>query len=104
MNRLDKLLALRESTPEDPEIHYMIALERAKEGDAKQAIAGFDECLRLDPEFHYAYYHKAVTLETMGRRSDAREVAEAGLEKAESDAGAAKARSELSTLAESLKG
>jgi tetratricopeptide (TPR) repeat protein len=104
MNRLDRLLALRESTPDDPEIHYMIALERAKEGDATQAIAGFDQCLRLDPEFHYAYYHKAVTLESMGKRSDAREVAEAGLERAQSDAGAAKAQAELSTLAESLKG
>jgi tetratricopeptide (TPR) repeat protein len=104
MNRLDKLLALRESTPDDPEIHYMIALERAKEGDAAQAIAGFDQCIDLDPEFHYAYYHKAVTLESMGRRSDARETAEAGLERAESDSTAAKARSELSTLVESLRG
>jgi len=102
MNRLDKLLALRDSQPDDPEIHYMIALERAKEGEGDQAIAGFDQCLRLDPEFHYAYYHKAVTLESLGRREEARDVAEAGAERAR-EARAGKALSELTTLYESLR-
>lgn len=102
MDRLNKLLALRASHPDDPEIHYMIALERAKEGDSAQAIAGFDEALRLDPEFHYAYYHKAVTLEQIGRREDALLAAEVGLERA-SAADAHKARAELRALVDSYQ-
>jgi len=97
MDRLNKLLALRESEPNDPEIHYMIAMERAKEGDTSQALAGFDEALRLDPAFCYAYFHKAVTLEENGRRDEARIVVEKGLEIAQ-ESGDAKAFSELSGL------
>lgn len=97
MDRLNKLLAMREAEPADPEIHYMIAMERAKEGDSMQAVAGFDECIRLDPTFCYAYFHKAVTLEESGNRADALAVVEEGIEKA-SEAGDAKALSELSGL------
>jgi len=102
VNRLDKLLALRESEPTDPEIHYMIAQERARAGEVTRALAGYDECLRLDPHFHYAYYHKAVALDEAGRRDEARAVAETGLARA-GDAGDAKAASELGTLLGSLE-
>jgi len=101
MNRLDKLLALRESEPTDPEIHYMIAMERARAGETTQALAGYDECLRLDPDFHYAYYHKAVALDEAGRRDEAKSAAEEGLARAEQSQNA-KAASELSSLLGSL--
>lgn len=101
MNRLDKLLALRESEPTDPEIHYMIAQERARAGELTQALAGYDECLRLDPDFHYAYYHKAVALDEAGRRDEAVAAAKEGLRHAE-NAQNGKAASELASLHESL--
>ena len=95
-------MLLRDAEPADPEIHYMIALERAKDGDLTQALAGFDECIRLDPEFHYAYYHKAVTLDTAGRREEARRVAADGVEHAR-DAADPKAYSELTGLLDTLQ-
>ena len=101
MNRLDRLLMLRDAEPADPEIHYMIAIERAKEGDTAQAVAGFDECLRLDPAFSYAYYHKAVTLEGVGRRDEARSAVAEGIEQAQAGEDP-KALSELETLLESF--
>jgi len=100
MDRLNKLLAMRDAEPNDPEIHYMIAMERAKQGDSTQAIAGFDHCITLDPAFCYAYFHKAVTLEESGRRDEARATIEAGIESA-SAAGDGKALSELSGLLDS---
>ncbi len=100
---MNKLLALRDAEPNDPEIHYMIAMERAKEGDSAQALAGFDECLKLDPEFCYAYFHKAVTLEESGRREEAISVVEEGIERA-SAAQDGKALSELGELLERYRG
>ncbi len=80
----------------------MIAMERAKEGDVAQAIAGFDECLRLAPDFAYAYYHKAVALDEIGKREEAMAVAEEGAQHAGSS-NDAEAHAELSGLIDSYR-
>lgn len=76
MSRLDKLHKLREADPTDADVPYMIAQEIAKEGDHSEAIEWYDRCIELDPDYLYAYFHKAKSLEA----KDSVEVAAATLE------------------------
>jgi tetratricopeptide (TPR) repeat protein len=92
--QLEKLLSI---DPDDPFVHYGIGQERAKLGEHEQAIECFDEALRLDSNYCYAYYFKAISLKELGRRDDAVSVIRDGIEQAKG-AGDAKARSELEAL------
>lgn len=95
MPSIEQLQRLEAIDPKDPFVPYAMALELAKTGDHDQAIAAFDRCLALDPDYLYAYFHKARSLDAAGRRADAVGVLEIGAEKA-AKAGDAKAHSELS--------
>ena len=95
MPSIEQLQRLEALDPEDPFIPYAMALELAKANDHDGAIAAFDRCLALDPDYLYAYFHKARSLEVAGRRDDAVQTLQIGVDKAVT-AGDAKARSELS--------
>ncbi|MBA3317439.1 MAG: tetratricopeptide repeat protein [Gemmatimonadales bacterium] len=57
--------AYTRSSPENAWGHYMLALSSWKAGDPEQAIAGFDEALRLDPQHRKSLLNSArVLLET----------------------------------------
>lgn len=101
MSRLDKLMSLFESDPADAEIPYMIAQEHARAGEHEHAVAWYDRCLAVEPGHHYAYFHKARSLDALGRLDDARECLRDGASRARS-AGEAKAFSELSGYLEQL--
>lgn len=53
---LQRLLA---ADPADPFLLYGLAQEYAKAGDAARAIEFYDRCLAADPQYCYAYFHKA---------------------------------------------
>ncbi len=80
MDRVEQLQKLRAAEPGDADIPYMLAQEYAKRGDHAAALSAFDECIGLDPEYHYAYFHKARVLEQERRVDAARSVLETGLE------------------------
>lgn len=98
--KLEKLLAL---DPNDPFVLYGIAQEHAKDTSRapgaghERAIEFYDRCLAADPNYCYAYYHKAVSLQALSRRADSKAAAKAGLAVAKA-ANDAKAVSELSSL------
>lgn len=94
MNRLDRLLKMREADPSDPDIPYMIAQEHAAQNAHDQALALFDDALAIDPHYHYAYYHKARSLVALERVQDAIEVLNEGLRRSQM-AGDAKAANEI---------
>ncbi|MHC4975453.1 MAG: tetratricopeptide repeat protein [Planctomycetota bacterium] len=63
---------------------YMLAQEHGKSGEHLEAIAWYDQCLEADPEYTYAYFHKARAELSMQRRSEARATLERGIEQATS--------------------
>jgi tetratricopeptide (TPR) repeat protein len=94
VSRLDKLMKLREADEGDADVAYMIAQEHAKAGDHEEALGWYDEALRLDASYHYAYFHKARSLEALERTDEAAGVLETGLGRAKRD-GNAKATGEI---------
>lgn len=96
---LEKLLT---AEPNDPFLLYGIAQEHAKLGNYQQAVVFFDRCLKSDPSYCYAYYHKALALESSGDKSGAMQVIESGLIAAARH-GDAHCAAELRTLRNSME-
>ncbi len=97
MSRLSQLEKLHAADPGDADVAYMLAHEHIKAGNTPAAVHWFDTCLKLDPKYHYAYYHKAKTLHVGDRLDDALAVLRDGLSRATRD-GNAKAASEISQM------
>jgi tetratricopeptide (TPR) repeat protein len=98
-SRLDKLLKLLQLDPNDAFVLYGIAQEHAKGGAGghERAVEYYDRCIAADPQYCYAYYHKAMSLQALSKREAAREAATAGLGIAK-QANDGKAISELAAL------
>ncbi|MCA9304376.1 MAG: tetratricopeptide repeat protein [Phycisphaerales bacterium] len=90
--QLEKLLTLE---PDDAFLLYGLAQEHAKLGDHQKAIEYFDKTLAADPDYVYAYYHKARSLESLNQIDDAKSCLQIGLETAKR-VGDAKGTSEIS--------
>jgi tetratricopeptide (TPR) repeat protein len=99
MPTIEQLESLFASSPEDPFLMYGLALEYAKADRHDDAVGWFDRCLGVDPDYCYAYYHKARSLESLDRFEDAAATLRAGIEhaKAQHDA---HAQAELSVFLE----
>lgn len=102
MGRLAQLEKLLAADPGDADVLYMLAQEHMTAGDARAAVGWYDRCLAADPEYHYAYYHKARALEALGEIPGALATLRAGLARADA-ARNAKAVSEVSVYIESLE-
>ena len=61
------------SNPENPWGHYMYGLSAWKSGDGEQAIASFDEALRIDPAHRKSLLNSARVLLDTGRPREALE-------------------------------
>ena len=102
-DRLAKLLAMLEDDPEDPFCLYGIAQEYAGRGDHATALEWYDRAALADPNDGYIHFHRARSLEDLGRVEEAIAAVHEGLAAAERG-GDAHARSELAGLLESLGG
>jgi tetratricopeptide (TPR) repeat protein len=78
MPPIEQLERLRKLDPNDPFVPYAIAQEHAKAGRHEEAVVEYDKCLALDAAYCYGYYHKAKSLETLGRKSEAAAVLREG--------------------------
>lgn len=97
--QLEKLLA---AEPGDPFTLYAIAQEHAKANDAAQAVDFFDRCLAADPNYLYAYFHKAKVQSEAGDTPAALATLRAAIPRARA-ASDAKALSELQSLLDELE-
>ncbi len=101
MSRRDKLLAMLEAQPDDPFLHFGLAMESVKEQRHDDALARFDRVMQLDPNYTAAHYHKGNTLIALGRLDDARAILRDGVDAARS-AGDAHTLGEMQQLLDSI--
>ncbi len=81
--RIDQLLKLLESDPDDCFLRYALALEYMKGDALDAAIKQFDAIFRTDPDYAPAYFACGQTLVQQGKVVEAREKYEAGIPMAE---------------------
>lgn len=101
MPSLDQLLRVLQSTPDDAFLLYAVAMEHARLGDHEAALGYFDRAIEADPANPYHYFHKARSLETLGRSDQARATLTTGLEPARATRDA-KAVSEITEYLDQL--
>lgn len=78
-SRIPQLQAMLSRTPEDPFLHYAIALEHRKAGDEQAAVRSLEKTIALDGGYCYAYYQLGQAHEAMGDPGAARRAYQAGL-------------------------
>lgn len=100
--RIDSLRQLLETEPDDPFLHYSLAFEVAKTGDADAALDGYRRTLELDPDYHYAAFQSARVLQEEGRDEEAIAMLRAQIPRAEA-AGDGKAAGELAGLLDEIE-
>jgi tetratricopeptide (TPR) repeat protein len=81
-DRLSQLLKLVSVDPADTFVLYGVAQEYAKRGETEEAVAWYDRCVATDPNYCYAYFHKAKALESADRIAEAIAVLRTGLDRA----------------------
>lgn len=101
MTRKEKLLKMIETDTKDPFLRFGLAMEYAKEGDKKQAIAQFDQAIILDANYCVAYYHKGKILVESGEVNEAKNVLTLGVQAAR-NARDSHAEGEIADLLSSL--
>ena len=99
--RLEALQAILAENPDDAFCLYGIAQEHLSDGACDLAVSFFDRCLAIDPNYLYAYYHKARALEELDRIDDAAQTLRVGLERARV-AGDAQATNEIASYLDLL--
>jgi tetratricopeptide (TPR) repeat protein len=101
MDRLEALRSIVAGDPRNTLARYGLAMEYANHGDYERAVAEYESLLEINPDYCYAYYQAAQTLEKMGRLEDARSMYSRGIE-ASGRSGDEHARGELQTALDLL--
>jgi len=78
-NRLDILKQMLEQDASNSFARYGLAMEFAKSGDLKSAVAEFKTLIAADNTYVAAYYHCGQTLEKLGDVDGARGIYEQGI-------------------------
>ena len=71
MSRLEKLVGLLESQPDDVFLNFGLAMEYVNLGQTEDALARFDRVLQLDPEYSEALQNLALVYKKTGQLDDA---------------------------------
>lgn len=82
-NRLEELQQFLKESPQDPFLKYAITMEYKKLGDTEKAFVGFEDLRKNHPDYVGTYYHFAKHLEEQGRKEEALEVYQEGMEVAQ---------------------
>ncbi len=101
MDRMERLRKMWEADQSDPDIPYMMAQEFSARGEHEQAVAHFDLSIGLDRHYHYAYFHKARSLMSLGQTDAAAAALREGLAESRG-AGDAKAMNEIQGFLDDL--
>lgn len=79
MSRLDQLRKLAATQPGDPFTQYGVGLECMQLERWEEALAAFEQTLRIDRQYAAAYFQKARVELKLGRREAAIETLKAGI-------------------------
>jgi Tfp pilus assembly protein PilF len=79
MDRISKLKAFLESSPEDSFLKHALALEYIKLNDDNAARRLFEEVLEHEPGYVGSYYHLGKLLERAGEQDLAASIYEKGM-------------------------
>jgi len=101
MSRLEKLQDLLKSSPQDPFLHYGVAMEHRKAGDLDTALTALADAIACDPGYVAAYFHRGQILVEQGSIDDARKTLRDGISIARRT-GDAHAAEEMTGLLDSL--
>ena len=101
--RLELLLEIVQTKPDDAFARYGLAMELSGSGDPAQAWQHFDYLLAHHPDYSPAYYHAGKLLASLGRREEAQKVLTKGIE-VTTRQGNLHAQSELQAALEQLMG
>ena len=82
VNRSDALRQILEQNPTDSLARYGLAMEHIKAGDFEAAVSELKTLLEAKPDYLYAYFHAAQTLEKLSRIEDAKEMYGRGIQAA----------------------
>lgn len=72
-DRLRQLQQMLEKSPQDTFLLYAVAMEHKKAGEAESALDYFDQVIRLDPGYCYAYHQRGLLHEATGDLEAARQ-------------------------------
>lgn len=70
-DRIEQLKKLLAAEPNDTFCMYGLAIEHAKRGETASAVEWFDHTLKVDPDYCYAYFHKAKAQNDAGETAAA---------------------------------
>lgn len=101
MERIKQLQEMLKDDPDDPFLHYAVGLELAKKKNYQEAMASFQQTIKLDENYVAAYYQLGIIFIEIDIIDVARTYIETGVEKAllKKDF---KAKGELEELLENL--
>ena len=77
--RIAQLRSFLELRPNDPFVHYALALELKQAGEAAESEVRFREVLQRFPEYVPTYFHFGQLLEELGQTDEARTIYERGI-------------------------
>jgi tetratricopeptide (TPR) repeat protein len=77
--RLQKIEAMLADEPNDPELHYMLAMEHTSLGDDAGAVRCFEQLFQVAPNYFPAYHMAARALQRLDRIAEARAVLQKGI-------------------------
>jgi Flp pilus assembly protein TadD len=78
-SRRERIEAMLADAPDDPELHYMLAMEHVTVEDDAGAVGCFEELLRRIPTYAPAYHQAARALQRLDRLAEARAMLQRGI-------------------------
>ena len=83
-DRIEKLIAFLQQSPNDCFLNHALALEYIKIGKEEDAKLLFEKHLNNDPQYIATYYHLGKLMERTGAPQDAVRIYEEGMKQAKS--------------------
>lgn len=78
-SRKEQILAMLADTPNDPELHYMLAMEHVSAGDDEGAVRCFHQLFAAAPDYPPGYHQAARALQRLNRPLEARSLLQRGI-------------------------